>query len=425
MGMDLIPVYEDQVSVGSDIRIDPNTVQNMGVRSTVVEKKEFSNNIRTVGKVDYNEENITVVSTKLAGWIEDLHVDYTGKPVRKGQPLLELYSPDLVTTQQEYLLALKNKELIGGSSVASIREGAESLLKSTRQRLEYWDIPESEIRRLEVEGEVRKTITFDAPTDGVVIHKNAIEGQHVMAGMSLYKIADLSTVWVMASLYDNEVPWVEVGQRAEMELSYAPGKVLMGRVDYIYPYLNQKARDVQVRLVFPNPKLALKPGMYATVRIHSHTIPDAIVIPTESVIRSGERDLVFLDNGDGSFTPRQVRVGEEGANGDLRILSGLRAGERIVTSAQFLLDSESRLQEAIQKMLREKRGDGKATLAESNGSPAEMKQTMEMPEHEDQEHVGMEMEQDAPDKGMEHSGSGMQMEHEHVGMDMQDPSGDQ
>jgi len=354
MGMDLVPVYADQVSSGSQVSIDPVTVQNMGVRTATVTKQNFSRDIRTVGKIDYNEENIYEVSSKISGWIEKLNVDYTGKPVRKGQALLELYSPDLVTTQQEYLLALKNKELISNSSFASIREGAESLLASTRQRLAYWDIPESEIRRLETEGKVSKTITFESPADGVVIHKNAVEGKFIKAGMSLYRIADLSTVWVFASLYDNEVPWVRVGQTAEMELSYAPGKVLKGRVAYIYPYLNEKARDVKVRLEFPNPNLMLKPGMYANVRIKTRSIRDAIVIPSEAVIRSGERNLAFVALGDGRFDPRPIRIGEEGDQGEVLILAGLQEGEEIVISAQFLLDSESRLQEAIQKMLKEK-----------------------------------------------------------------------
>jgi len=379
MGMDLIAVYDDQSNSGSEVSIDPNTVQNMGVRTATVKRQAFSRNIRALGKVDYNEENIFEVSSKISGWIEKLHVDYTGKPVRKGQALLELYSPDLVTTQQEYLLALKNKELISNSSFASIRDGAESLLASTRQRLTYWDIPEKEILRLEEEGVVSKTITFESPADGVVIHKNAVEGKHIMAGSSLYRIADLSTVWVMASLYDNEVPWVEVGQTVEMELSYAPGKILKGKVAYIYPYLNEKARDVKVRLVFPNPDLMLKPGMYTNVNINTQSIPDALVIPSEAVIRSGERILVFIAKGDGRFEPRPIRVGQEGDNGEVLVLAGLTEGEQIVTSAQFLLDSESRLQEAIQKMLMEK-ASAKAEMKDDKIQiPSGSMKTLEQP----------------------------------------------
>ncbi len=356
MGMDLIPVYEDQVSSGSAVQIDPVTVQNMGVRTANVEKTDFSRSIRTIGKIDYNEENIFIVSSKISGWIEKLYVDYTGKPVRKGQPLLEIYSPDLVTTQQEYLLALKNKKLIGETQFASIREGAESLLNSTRQRLLYWDIPESLIKGLEESGEVRKTLRLESPVNGVVVQKNVIEGLHIKEGMSLYQIADLSTIWVYVSIYDNEVPWVRVGQSATMELSYLPGKVLQGRVAYIYPYLDEKARDVKVRLEFPNPGMDLKPGMYANVWIKTPAIEDAIVVPSEAVIRSGQRNLVFVTRGNGRFEPREVRIGEESDNGKIRIVSGLLENEEVVISAQFLLDSESRLQEAIQKMLQEKAG---------------------------------------------------------------------
>ncbi len=200
-----------------------------------------------------------------------------------------------------------------------------------------------------------------------------------MAGSSLYRIADLSTVWVMVSLYDNEVPWVELGQKVEMELSYAPGKILTGKVAYIYPYLNEKARDVKVRLEFPNPDLMLKPGMYTNVNIKTQSIPDALVIPSEAVIRSGERILVFIAKGDGRFEPRPIRVGREGDDGGILVLAGLSEGEQIVTSAQFLLDSESRLQEAIQKMLMEK----SSAKAEMKGDKVQMSsnsmETMEQP----------------------------------------------
>ena len=354
MGMDLIPVYADQVSAGSAVQIDPVTVQNMGVRTARVKKTDFDRSIRAVGKIDYNEENIYVVSSKISGWIEKLYVDYTGKEVRKGQPLLDIYSPELVTTQQEYLLALKNKQLVGESQFASIRDGAESLLQATHQRLRYWDIPESEITKLRESGVVRKTLTLESPANGVVVHKNAIDGLHVKEGMSLYQIADLSTIWVYVSIYDNEVPWVKVGQKATMKLSYSPDKILEGKVVYIYPYLDEKARDVKVRLEFKNPGLDLKPGMYANVWIKTPAIKNAIVIPSEAVIRSGQRNIVFVTRGKGRFEPREVRIGEESDDDKIRIISGLSENEQVVISAQFLLDSESRLQEAIQKMLEEK-----------------------------------------------------------------------
>lgn len=358
MGMDLVPVYNDQVSSGSNVQIDPVTVQNMGVRTTLVERTGFSRTIRALGKVDFNEENVYVVSSKISGWIEKLYVNYTGKAVRKGQPLLEIYSPDLVTTQQEYLLAIKNKQLLSTSKFASVRDGAESLLQASKQRLLYWDIAETQILKLEQSGQVRKTLTMESPANGFVIHKNAIDGMHIKEGMDLYRIADLSTVWVQVSIYDNEAPWVKVGQAAEMELSYAPGKKLHSRVSYIYPYLNEKTRDLKVRIEFPNPDLLLKPGMYGNVLIETPAIENALVVPSEAVIRSGQRNLVFLSKGNGRFEPREVRIGEESDNGKIRIVSGLLGNEEVVVSAQFMLDSESRLQEAIQKMLAEKSENG-------------------------------------------------------------------
>lgn len=362
MGMDLVPVYNDEASgsVGAVV-IDPVTIQNMGVRYTTVQKMDFNREIRAVGIVKYNEENLYTINSKISGWIEKLYVDYTGKIVLKGQPLLEIYSPELVSTQEEYLLALNNQQAVSSSSFESIRDGAVSLLNSTRKRLAYWDIPYSEITRLEQTGEVRKTLRLDAPANGVVIHKNAVEGAKVNTGMDLYRIADLSIVWVEASIYDYELPWVSEGQKAEMQLSYLPEKKYTGKISYIYPYLDEKARTIQIRLEFENPNLELKPGMYVNVSIQGKTFPNVLVIPSEAVIRSGERNIVFVTKGEGKFEPRQVHIGAEGGpnNRYVKVLGGLLEGEQIVTSSQFLLDSESRLQEAIQKMLADRRNQVK------------------------------------------------------------------
>jgi len=351
MGMDLVPVYADEMKNGTAVVIDPVTVQNMGVRSSVVKRTDFQRTIRTVGKVIYNEERVFVVSPKISGWIDKLHVDYTGQEVRRGQALLEIYSPDLVTTQQEYLLALRNQELIGDSRFTDIKDGAESLLQSTRRRLLYWDIPQSAIDELEKTGVVRKNLVLPAPASGVVIHKNAVEGAFVNQGSPLYQIADLSTVWIEASLYDTDLPWVKTGQDAQVELSYLPGKKYTGKVSYIYPYLDEKARDVKVRIEFANPDMQLRPGMFATVTLPAQQFANSLVIENRAIIRSGKRNLVFVVKDGGRFEPRQIITGEEGDQGMVRVLYGLEENERIVTSAQFLLDSESRLQEAIQKML--------------------------------------------------------------------------
>ena len=357
MGMDLIPVYEGEADLGSGgtITIDPVTVQNMGVRTVKVAKKDFYHVIRTVGYIEYDERKLFTINNKISGWIEKLYVDYTGKLVKKGQPLLEIYSPELVSTEEEYLLALKNLQAVKNSNISEVRQSAEELLKASLKRLQYWDIPQKEIDNLRKHGKVKKTMTLFAPFNGFVIHKNVVEGGYIKAGLDLYRIADLSNVWIQVSVYDTDLPWIKIGSESEIELSYFPGRTFRGKITYIYPYLDKKARDVKVRLEFPNPRFELKPGMYANVTIKTDPIKDALVVPTEAVIRSGKRNLVFIARGNGRFEPRQVKIGEENEDGELRIISGLLEGEEVVTSAQFMLDSESRLQEAIQKMLAEKR----------------------------------------------------------------------
>ncbi|MFQ5798504.1 MAG: efflux RND transporter periplasmic adaptor subunit [Bacteroidota bacterium] len=358
MGMDLIPVYEGdaEVSGGPTVVIDPVTVQNIGVQTAPVEKMDLYRVIRAVGHLDYDEEKLYRVNTKFSGWIEKLYVDETGQEVRKGQPMLEIYSPELVTTQEEYLLAVRNAKKLGESPFGEVSSSARSLLESTRRRLLYWDITERQIKDLEEKGIISKTMTLFSPVEGIVLSRMAEQGMHVKPGMDLYRIADLSTIWVYAQIYEYEVPWVKVGQTVEMELPYIPGKLFQGRVDYIYPYLDQKTRDVKVRLVFPNPGLDLKPEMYANVRIESRLGSAVAAVPGEAIIRSGKRNVAFVARGGGKFEPRDVILGVEGQDGYVQVLAGLQPGEEVVTSAQFLLDSESRLKEAIQKMLEGRTG---------------------------------------------------------------------
>lgn len=377
MGMDLVPVYADEAGSSEGmVKINPVVVQNMNVRTATVRQKDLSTTVNAVGKVEYDEQKLFNVNPKVSGWVEQLHVDYTGKMVRRGQPLFSIYSPDLVTTQQEYLLAIKAKEKVSSSSFEQIRAGGNSLLEATRKRLEYWDIPDSEIRRLEQTGEVQKAVTMASPATGVVLHKNAVEGEFIKAGTPAYKIADLSTVWVQTSVYDYEVPWIREDQSARMELSYQPGKTYRGTVAYVYPSLDQKSRTVQVRLEFPNPNLELKPGMFANVRIQTRPKQNVTVIPNEAIIRTGERNIVFVAKGEGTFEPREVTLGMEGGprNNEIEILKGVKPGEEIVTSAQFLFDSESRLQEAIQKMLRQKQDTSDMEMKNIEMSGEEMNQ---------------------------------------------------
>jgi Cu(I)/Ag(I) efflux system membrane fusion protein/cobalt-zinc-cadmium efflux system membrane fusion protein len=374
MGMDLIPVYEgENVGTSSSIKIGPMTVQNMGIRTATVKREPFSRVIRTVGHFDYDEQSLYVINTKFSGWIEKLYVDRTGDIVKKGQPLFEIYSPELVTTQEEYLLAYRNQQKLSSSEFPEIGEGAQNLLQATKQRLRFWDITDSQISKLEKTGEVKKNLTIYSPADGVVVHKNAVEGSRVMSGMDLFRIADLSTVWVYAHIFEYELPWLKIGQSTEMELPYIPGKRFIGKVDYIYPYLDQKSRDVKIRLVFHNPDRELKPQMYANVTIESSTGKHELVIPSEAIIRSGKRNLVFIDLGDGKFRPQNVVIGEEGDGAMVRVIAGLQEGDQIVTSAQFLLDSESRLREAIQKMLQSRKA-GSGPDEDSGAKEPEMQQ---------------------------------------------------
>ncbi len=345
-GMDLVPVYEGEGDT-QGIKIDPITIQNIGVKTEEVTKRQLNKTIRTTGKVDFDETRIYSISSKVMGWVERLYVDYTGKSVHKDEPLMELYSPELVSTQEEYLEALRYEKRLKQSDNDQARKGATELVQSARRRLLYWDVPEYEIEALEQRGTPKKTMTFVSPVDGIVVDKMALKGRSVMAGMDLYKIADLSTVWVLADIYQYELPWVKVGQPVDLELSYLPGRAFKGRITYIYPYLNDMTKTVKVRIEVRNtPDLEFKPEMFATAKITSPLIVDAVAVPDQAIIRSGERDVVVIALGGGYFDPREVKLGVT-ADGYVQILEGVREGERIVTSSQFLIDSESNLKAAI------------------------------------------------------------------------------
>lgn len=355
MGMDLVPVYEDQAASGSTISIDPVTAQNMGVRTALVERRDLHRMIRTVGTVDYDEPKVTSINAKVDGWIEKLYVDETGQMVKKGQPLLELYSPKLVSAQQEYLLALRNRESLKDSAFAEIPAGGDRLLAAARQRLRYWDISTRQIRQLEKTGQVRKTLTLYAPYKGVVTMKMAMPGQFIKAGQELFQIGDISRVWVYADIYEYELPWIKVGQKAEVLLPFVGGKSLSAEISTIYPYVEPKTRTVKARLEFANPGFELKPDMYVNVRIQASEVQGVLAVPGEAVLHSGEKQTVFVSLGDGKFEPREVKTGVQDQDGYIEITQGILDGEKVVTSAQFLFDSESKLREAIQKMLEPKK----------------------------------------------------------------------
>jgi len=356
MGMDLVPVYEDEDEAAQNdthpnaIRIDPAVIQNMGVRTATLERRDLTRSLRTIGHVTEDETRLTEINTKVGGWIEHLYVAETGQQVKKGDRLLTLYAPDLVTTQREYLLALDNLRKVQRSPFPEVVSGAKRLLASARERLALWDINPRQIDRLERTGKVQRTLTLYSPFDGVVLKRDVVEGTYAKPGQPLLKLADLSTVWVLADVYAQELPWVQPGTHADMTLTYHPGQLFHGRLDYIYPTLNPKTRVVQVRLIFKNPDLTLKPGMYSDVIMTPRVAAQVVVVPKEAVIHSGRRNLAFVHLDDGRFEPRTLTLGPQGDDG-YQVLAGLAKGETVVTSAQFLLDSESQLKEAINKLL--------------------------------------------------------------------------
>jgi len=354
MGMDLVPVYEDEGSADEEnpdaIRIDPTVVQNMGVRTAIVARRDLTRSLRTIGHVTEDENRLTEINTKVGGWIERLFVAETGEQVKKGDALLTLYAPDLVTTQREYLLAVDNLRKVEDSPFPEVAEGARRLLASARERLELWDISDAQIDRLEKTGTVERTLTLYSPFDGVVLERHATEGMYIKPGQPLLKLADLSRVWVLADVYETELPWVRAGTSAVMTLTYHPGQRYEGKLDYVYPTLDPKTRVVQVRLVFANPVNDLKPGMYADVTLTPRVAASVVAVPKEAVIHSGRRNLAFVRLDESRFEPRELTLGPEGDDG-VQVLAGLAEGERVVTSAQFLLDSESQLREAIAKLL--------------------------------------------------------------------------
>ncbi len=354
MGMDYVPVYADGDN-GADepaglVKIDPVTVQNIGVRTARVERRSLSRTLRTVGRVGFDEEHLARLHPKVEGWIEKMRVDKTGEQVKKNQILLSIYAPQLVSSQEEYLLALQNRKVLENSPFEDIRRGAIELVQSARERLELLDMAEHQIRELEKSGKIKKYVHIHSPFDGVIIKVGVREGQFVTPKTELYGIADLSRVWVYVDVFEDELPWVKMGDEAEMAVAAVPGRTFRGKITYVYPYFESKTRTVKVRMEFDNRHGQLKPEMFADVTIHAGRQVDAVVVPEEAIVRSGSRELVFVVRAPGKFEPRIVEVGVS-SGGVTQILSGVQPGEEVVTSAQFLIDSESKLREATAKML--------------------------------------------------------------------------
>ena len=353
MGMDYVAVYAgetDNKAVPGTVKIDPVVVQNIGVRTSFAKQESMSRTIRASGRVDFDEQKMARLHPKVEGWIESVKVDKTGAPVKKGDVLVSIYSPKLVSTQQEYLLALNNLKSLEQSPFEDVSRGAKDMVASARERLQLLDVPEHQINALEKSRKIKKQLHIHTPVDGTVIRIGAREGQYVTPKTELYMVVDLSQVWVYADIYEYELPWIKVGDEVEMTLASVPSKVFAGRLGYIYPYAQSKTRTTKVRVIFDNPDLLLRPDMFAEVTIHSDVSKNAIVIPAQAVIRSGDRSQVFVVKGAGKFEPRIVTLGIE-SSGKVAVLSGLGAGEEVVTSAQFMVDSESKLREATEKMM--------------------------------------------------------------------------
>ena len=346
---DPMPAVTELAVVGSpraEVQIDPRRQQLIGVRTAPVERRALTKPIRAVGTVRYDETRLADVNVKVAGWIEELDVNSTGQFIEVGQRLFTIYSPELLTTQQEYLLALESRARLRESQIADARVYADRIVQAARRRLELWDLPPAAIQALEDDREPRRTMPFRSPVSGFVIDKHVVRGQHVTPGMSLYTVADLSEVWVEADLYEEEAPLVREGARAIVTLDAYPAERFHGRAVYIYPYVEERTRTVRVRFAFPNPRGRLKPGMYANVALEA-ALGEGVVVPTNAVLDSGGPQHVFVSHGDGYFEPVSVVVGRRFGEA-VEILEGLEGGEVVATSATFFIDSESQLRAALQ-----------------------------------------------------------------------------
>ena len=344
-GMDLVPVYEgdvaptgsqSNVSGYSNVKLTTSRQQLIGVQTGVAETRSVGRTVRTVGRVAVDETRLHTITTKFDGYIEKLYVDYTGKEVRRGQPLFSVYSPELLATQQEYLLALR------------AAKQSPLLLESSRRRLQLWDISASDVRRLEQTGQPRKSLTIASPASGFVLSKTAIEGARITAGTPLFEIAGLDRVWIVADVYESELAFVRVGAEAQVTLSYLPGRVFTGKITFITPTVDPMTRTAKVRVEVDNRDLSLKPDMYAEVVIQEPA-RSVTVVPESSVLATGTRSVLFVVKEDGTFEPREVQTGTK-SDQFIEIRSGVKPGEKVATQANFLIDSESRLKAALAQM---------------------------------------------------------------------------
>ncbi|CAA9889823.1 putative membrane fusion protein SilB [Candidatus Methylobacter favarea] len=346
MGMDYVPVYETEPEPSGQIRISPEKIQKLGVTTETVAKRTLTRSIRALGSIQADERRVHAVTLKFEGWIQHLYVNATGQAVKRGQPLLEIYSPELVTAQQEYLIARQGKQALRQAS-AQARGTAEQLAENALQRLHYWDIAPAQLQHLQTLEKPLDTLPLTAPVNGVVLEKPAVEGMRFMPGELLFRIADLSTVWLLADVFEQDIGGVRQGQAVQVHIDAYPERLFSGKVDFIYPTLATATRTVQVRIELPNDKGLLKPGLYGSVALAAPAEKDArLAVPDSAVIDSGTRRIVLLQRSEGRFEPHAVKLGRQ-ADGYREVLEGLEAGDEVVTRANFLIDAESNLKSAL------------------------------------------------------------------------------
>ena len=348
-GMEGMDMGGMNMSTDGSVHLTADQIRTFGITFGTADQRTLQSEVRTVGIVNFDETRLAQVAPKFGGFVERLYVDFTGKPVRAGQPLVEIYSPELVAAQEELLLAAGLDASLGESSVPGVSAGRSNLAESAIRRLRLWDISEAQIREILRTGRVRRTLTLHAPASGIVIDKPVIRGQAVQPGQTLYTIADLSNVWVEAEVREQDAGSIQEGSSVTVELAAFPGRRIPGRVEYVYPTLQSEARTLKARIAIPNPDGRLKPGMYATVRLSSPS-RTALTVPSPAVVYTGERAVVFVDLGGGKIMPQEVEIGRV-AGDHTEILAGVEPGQRVVTSAQYILDSESNMAEVMKSMI--------------------------------------------------------------------------
>lgn len=352
------------------VQLSPQRLQSIGVTTGIVQRKSIDDEIRTTGNVAVDETTIAYVQLRFSGYIQKVFVDATYQYVRRGQPLFTIYSPDLVATEREYLVAKQNQQQVAQSTVPGVAAGAASLVEAAAERLKQWNIPQREIARLESTGQVQQELEIDSPVSGYVTEREALPNKFVQPDTRLYTVAGLSTIWVFAQAFQNDLGRIRVGDPADLTVDTYPGRIFPGRVDFIYPDIDMSTRTARVRLVFPNPSRRLTPGMFVNVDLK---IPmgEHLVIPATGVLQSGTRQIAFVDHGEGNLEPRDVQLGAR-VGDNFIVLNGLKAGERIVTSANFLIDSESQLQAALGSFVPPPPGAGAASAMNALKSSVEL-----------------------------------------------------